>query len=104
MMLGKPILKKERKKKPSICNCNQETWTEACVCLLFSLVYGLQELPLVLAYARVVNLLHQLGVFVDQPRFSENVGRCVLYLQGHNAITTPLATVWHPRSRSHERR
>lgn len=46
-----------------------------------------------LAYARVVDLLHQLGVFVDQPRFSKNVGRRVLYLQGHNARTTPLATV-----------
>lgn len=36
----------------------------------FSLVNGLEELPLVLANTRVVDLLHQFGVFVYQPGLS----------------------------------
>lgn len=36
---------------------------------MVSLMYGLEELPLVFADSGVVNLLHQLGVFVDEPGF-----------------------------------
>lgn len=82
----KSILKeclRKREVGPSVC---------VCVHLFFSLVDGLQEFPLVLAHTRVVDLLHQLGVFVDKPRFSQDVGCCVLYLSGHNVITTTLAT------------
>lgn len=33
-------------------------------------MYSLEELPLVFADSRMVNLLHQLGVFVDEPSLS----------------------------------
>ena len=53
-----------------------------CVCVrgVVSLVYSLEELPLVFADSGVVDLLHQLGVFVDEPGLPQHVSRCVLYL------------------------
>lgn len=46
----------------------------------YSLVDGLEELPLVLPDFGVIDLLQQLRVFVDQPRFPEDVGRSILDL------------------------
>lgn len=47
----------------------------------YSLVDSLQELPLVLPDLGVVDLLQQLRVLVDQPRFPKDVGRGVLDLR-----------------------
>lgn len=46
----------------------------------YSLVDGLQELALVFPDLGVVNLLHELGVFIDEPRFPEYVSSRVLHL------------------------
>lgn len=46
----------------------------------YSLVDGLQELALVPPDFGVVDLLQQLRVLVDEPRFPEDVGCCVLDL------------------------
>ena len=51
------------------------------VCLCDSLVDGLQELPLVLADPGMVDLLHELGVLVDEPRLPQHISRRVLYLR-----------------------
>lgn len=55
-----------------------------------SLVDGLQELALVLPDFGVVDLLEQLCVFVDQPRFPEDVGGRVLDL-GKDKEGAPLS-------------
>lgn len=44
------------------------------------LVDGLQELALMVAHSGTVNLLDQLGVFVDKPCLSQHIGCCVFYL------------------------
>lgn len=46
------------------------------------LVDGLEKLALVFPHLGVVDLLHQLRVFVDEPCFPEYIGGCVLYLRG----------------------
>lgn len=81
-------------------SCGRDTWTDkawarlgcrARVCRVpspegadggarYSLVDGLQELALVLPDFGVVDLLEQLRMFVDQPRFPEDVGGRVLDL------------------------
>ena len=43
-------------------------------------MYRLQELPLVFADSGVVDLLHELGVFVDEPGLSQHISCCILYL------------------------
>lgn len=48
---------------------------------LHLLVDGLQEFPLMVAYSGMVNLLDQLGVFVDEPRLPQHIGCCVFYLR-----------------------
>lgn len=58
-------------------------------------MYSLEELPLVFADPGVVDLLHQLGVFVDEPGFPQHISRCILYLLPDNKHThthTLLAT------------
>lgn len=47
----------------------------------YSLVDGLQELPLVLPDFGVVDLLQQLRVLVDEPRLPEDIGCGVLNLR-----------------------
>lgn len=47
----------------------------------YSLVDGLEELPLVFPDFGVVDLLEQLRVLVDEPRFPQDVGRRVLDLR-----------------------
>lgn len=67
--------------------CASALCTLQCVCVLggvASLMYSLEKLPLVLADSGVVNLLHQLGVFVDQPSLPQHVSCCVLYLLPDN--------------------
>lgn len=54
---------------------------------MVSLMYGLQELPLVFADPGVVDLLHQLGVLVDEPSLPQHISRCVLYLSPDNKYT-----------------
>lgn len=49
-----------------------------------SLMNSLQELPLVFADPGVVDLLHQLGVLVDEPGFPQHICCCVLYLSPNN--------------------
>lgn len=49
------------------------------------LVDGLEELALVFPHLGVINLLHQLGVFVDEPCFPEYIGSCVLHLRSEKA-------------------
>lgn len=44
------------------------------------LVNGLEKLALVFPHLGVIDLLHQLSVFVDEPCFPEYIGSCVLYL------------------------
>lgn len=61
-----------------MCGCMQD---------VASLMYSLQELPLVLADPGVVDLLHQLGVFVDEPGFPQHVSCCILYLLPDNKHT-----------------
>lgn len=51
---------------------------------MFLLMYCLEELPLVFADSAMVDLLHQLGVFVDEPGFSQHVSCCILYLLADN--------------------
>lgn len=51
------------------------------------LMDGLEELTLVFPNFGMVNLLHQLGVFVDEPRFPEYVGSSVFHL-GETGINT----------------
>lgn len=46
------------------------------------LMDGLEELTLVFPNFGMVDLLHQLGVFVDEPRFPEYVGSSVFHLEG----------------------
>lgn len=41
---------------------------------------GLEELTLVFPNFGMVDLLHQLGVFVDEPRFPEYVGSSIFHL------------------------
>lgn len=48
---------------------------------LHLLVDGLQEFALVVADSGMVNLLHQLGIFVDEPRLPQHIGCCVFYLR-----------------------
>lgn len=45
------------------------------------LVDGLQEFALMVANSGTVNLLDQLGVFVDEPRLPQHIGCCVFYLR-----------------------
>lgn len=45
------------------------------------LVDGLEKLALVFPHLSVINLLHQFGVFVNEPCFPEYIGSCVLYLR-----------------------
>lgn len=49
------------------------------------LVDGLEKLALVFPHLGVVDLLHQLRVFVDEPCFPEYIGGCVLYLRSNGA-------------------
>lgn len=42
---------------------------------------GLEELTLVFPNFGMVDLLHQLGVFVDEPRFPEYVGSSIFHLE-----------------------
>src|SRR4029434_9159846 len=58
-------------------------YLRACVfvCLCDSLVDGLQELPLVPAAPGLVDLLHELGVLVDEPRLPQHISRRVFDLQ-----------------------
>lgn len=58
-------------------SCNIYT----CYSKAFLLVDGLQEFTLMVAYSGMINLLDQLSVFVDEPRLSQHVGRCVFYLR-----------------------
>lgn len=51
------------------------------------LVDGLEKLALVFPHLGVVDLLHQLRVFVDEPCFPEYIGGCVLYLRGDGGVT-----------------
>lgn len=51
------------------------------------LVDGLEKLALVFPHLGVVDLLHQLRVFVDEPCFPEYIGGCVLYLRGDGSVT-----------------
>lgn len=44
------------------------------------LVDGLEKLALVFPHLGVIDLLDQLGVFVDEPCFPEYIGSCVLHL------------------------
>lgn len=53
------------------------------------LVDGLEKLALVFPHLGVINLLHQLGVFVDEPCFPEYIGGCVLHLRGEKAEALP---------------
>lgn len=46
------------------------------------LMDGLEELTLVFPNFGMVDLLHQLGVFVDEPRFPEYVGSSIFHLEG----------------------
>lgn len=46
---------------------------------------GLEKLALVFPHLGVIDLLHQLGVFVDEPCFPEYIGGCVLHLRGEKA-------------------
>ncbi len=48
---------------------------------LHLLVDGLQEFPLMVAHSGAVDLLDQLGVFVDEPRLPQHIGCCVFYLR-----------------------
>lgn len=58
------------------------------------LVDGLEKLALVFPHLGVVDLLHQLRVFVDEPCFPEYIGGCVLYLRGDGGVTAELSNVW----------
>ena len=49
-------------------------------------VNGLEELALVRANFAGVDLLNEFRVFVDEPRFAQDVRRCVLQLQQPNDI------------------
>lgn len=46
---------------------------------------GLEELTLVFPNFGMVDLLHQLGVFVDEPRFPEYVGSSIFHLAATRA-------------------
>ena len=48
---------------------------------LYLLVDGLQEFALMVANSGTINLLHQLCVFVDEPRLPQHIGCCVFYLR-----------------------
>lgn len=54
----------------------EEEEEEACL-----LVNGLEEFSLVLPDFGVVDLLQKFGVFVDEPRLAQDVGRGVLDLK-----------------------
>lgn len=60
----------------------------------YSLVDGLQELALVLPDFGVVDLLQQLRVLVDEPRFPEDVGCCVLDLGKTNKTSGSQVVSW----------
>lgn len=42
---------------------------------------GLQEFALMVAHSGTVNLLDQLGIFVDEPRLPQHISCCVFYLR-----------------------
>lgn len=44
------------------------------------LMNGLEELTLVFPHFGMVNLLHQLGVLVDEPSFPEYIGSSIFHL------------------------
>jgi len=46
----------------------------------------LEELTLVRPHAGAVDLPHQPGVFVDEPRFPEHVGSGVFHLGGNGGV------------------
>ena len=59
-----------------------------------SLVNSLQELALVFADLGVVDLPHQLGVFVDEPCFPEYIGSCVLNLEEEVEHDSHVPRIW----------
>lgn len=59
---------------------------------------GLEELTLVFPNPGVVWLLHQPGVFVDEPRLPENVSSGVFYL-GPEKEQFPILYMGKPRHR-----
>lgn len=66
------------------------------------LVNGLEELPLMLPDFGVVDLLQQLGVLIDEPRFPQDVGCSVLDLQEEESrrrVTGPGCAGLHGISR-----
>lgn len=59
---------------------------------MVSLMNSLQELPLVFADPRVVDLLHQLGVLIDEPGLPQHICCSVLYLSPNNKHMQTLLT------------
>lgn len=47
---------------------------------------GLQEFALMVADSGMVNLLDELGIFVDEPRLPQYIGSCVFYLQNTHSM------------------
>lgn len=60
---------------------------------------GLEELTLVFPNPGVVWLLHQPGVFVDEPRLPENVSGSIFYLEPEKE-EFPLLHIGKPRHRN----
>ena len=58
-------------------------------------VDGLEELALVRANFAGVDLLNEFRVFIDEPRFAQDVRRCVLQLQQPNVqVDNNNTTIW----------